>query len=208
MKIVLLGPPGAGKGTQALRISRDYGIAHISTGDIFRSNIREMTELGRLAKSYIDKGELVPDEVTISMVKDRLTADDCRDGFLLDGFPRTLGQAEAFDAMTRIDIALNIDVEEALLVKRIAGRRVCSCGASYHIDNLGGSNICPKCGKELLQRDDDKEETVMNRLLVYKNQTAPLIAHYTEQGVLVSVDGSLGIDEVYAKIREILDGRK
>jgi len=206
MKIVLLGPPGAGKGTQAMRIVRDYGLAHISTGDIFRMNIRENTELGQLAKSYIDNGQLVPDEVTIAMVEDRLAKDDCKEGFLLDGFPRTVAQAKAFDEKMAIDIALNIEADDDALVARIAGRRMCSCGATYHIDWLDGKNTCQKCGAELYQRDDDKEETVYKRLQVYKEQTAPLAAHYEAQGVLKGVDGMQDVEDVYAQIKMILDG--
>lgn len=206
MKVVLLGPPGAGKGTQAMRIVRDFGLAHISTGDIFRMNMRENTELGQLAKSYIDNGQLVPDEVTIAMVEDRLAKDDCKEGFLLDGFPRTVAQAKAFDEKMSIDVALNIDADDDALVSRIAGRRMCSCGATYHVDWLDGKNTCEKCGAELYQRDDDKEETVYKRLQVYKEQTAPLAAHYDAQGVLKSVDGMQDVDAVYAQIKVILDG--
>lgn len=206
MKVVLLGPPGAGKGTQAMRIVRDFGLAHISTGDIFRMNMRENTELGQLAKSYIDNGQLVPDEVTIAMVEDRLAKDDCKEGFLLDGFPRTVAQAKAFDEKMSIDVALNIDADDDALVSRIAGRRMCSCGATYHVDWLDGKTTCDKCGAELYQRDDDKEETVYKRLQVYKEQTAPLAAHYDAQGVLKSVDGMQDVDAVYAQIKVILDG--
>ena len=206
MKIVLLGPPGAGKGTQAMRIVRDYGLAHISTGDIFRMNIRENTELGQLAKSYIDNGQLVPDEVTIAMVEDRLAKDDCKEGFLLDGFPRTVAQAKAFDEKMSIDVALNIEADDDALVARIADRRMCSCGATYHVDWLDGKTTCAKCGAELYQRDDDKEETVYKRLHVYKEQTAPLAAHYDAQGVLKGVDGMQDVEAVYAQIKVILDG--
>ena len=206
MKIILLGPPGAGKGTQAMRIAHDYHLAHISTGDIFRMNMRENTELGQLAKSYINQGQLVPDDVTIAMVEDRLKRDDCMQGFLLDGFPRTVAQAEAFDKKMQIDVALDIEAPDELLVWRIAGRRMCACGATYHVDWLEeGETTCRKCGDTLYQREDDREETVYKRLLVYKEQTAPLVEHYRAHGVLRSVDGTLDVDAVYAQIKRILD---
>ena len=208
MKIILLGPPGAGKGTQAMRIARDYNLAHISTGDIFRTNMRENTELGKLAKSYIDQGQLVPDDVTIAMVHDRLQKDDCRDGFLLDGFPRTVAQAKAFDEAVKVDLALDIEAPDELLVRRIAGRRMCPCGATYHVDWLDGKTTCGECGSDLYQRDDDREETVYKRLLVYKEQTAPLAAHYKSLGVLRGVDGTKDVDEVYAQIKSVLDELK
>ena len=206
MKVVLLGPPGAGKGTQAMRIAKDYNLAHISTGDIFRMNMRENTELGKLAKSYMDQGQLVPDDVTIAMVLDRLQMDDCKNGYLLDGFPRTVAQAKAFDETTKLDVALDIEAPDELLVRRIAGRRMCSCGATYHVDWLNGKTTCDVCGKELYQRDDDREETVYKRLMVYKDQTAPLIEHYAAAGVLKSVDGAQDVDKVYEEIQKILDG--
>ncbi|MBQ6475103.1 MAG: adenylate kinase [Clostridia bacterium] len=206
MKVVLLGPPGAGKGTQAMRIAKEYQLAHISTGDIFRQNLRENTELGKLAKSYMDQGQLVPDDVTIAMVLDRLQKDDCQNGYLLDGFPRTVAQAKAFDETTKIDVALDIEAPDELLVRRIAGRRMCSCGATYHVDWLNGKTTCDVCGKELYQRDDDREETVYKRLMVYKEQTAPLIDHYAQAGVLKSVDGAQDVEKVYEEIKKVLDG--
>ena len=206
MKVVLLGPPGAGKGTQAMRIAKEYQLAHISTGDIFRQNLRENTELGKLAKSYMDQGQLVPDDVTIAMVLDRLQKDDCQNGYLLDGFPRTVAQAKAFDETTKIDVALDIEAPDELLVRKIAGRRMCSCGATYHVDWLNGKTTCDVCGKELYQRDDDREETVYKRLMVYKEQTAPLIDHYAQAGVLKSVDGAQDVEKVYEEIKKVLDG--
>lgn len=205
MKIILLGAPGAGKGTQAVRLAKRYNIPHISTGDIFRSNIKERTPIGIVAKSYIDKGQLVPDEVTIQIVKERLEKDDCKNGYLLDGFPRTVSQAEALDGFSEIDSVVNIDVPLHKLMRRITGRRVCGkCGESYHIDYLDGSTSCRKCDGELIQRADDNEETVGKRLEVYEKQTAPLIDHYKSKGKLIDVDGDGDIDSVFAAIVERL----
>lgn len=205
MKVILLGAPGAGKGTQAVRLAKRYNIPHISTGDIFRSNIKERTPIGIVAKSYIDKGQLVPDEVTIQIVKERLEKDDCKNGYLLDGFPRTVSQAEALDGFSEIDSVVNIDVPLHKLMRRITGRRVCGkCGESYHIDYLDGSTSCRKCDGELIQRADDNEETVGKRLEVYEKQTAPLIDHYKSKGKLVDVDGDGDIDSVFAAIVERL----
>ena len=205
MKIVLLGAPGAGKGTQAVRLAEKYNIPHISTGDIFRSNIKERTPIGIVAKSFIDKGQLVPDEVTIQIVKERLEKDDCKNGYLLDGFPRTVSQAEALDGFSKVDVVVNIDVPLHKLMKRITGRRVCGkCGESYHIDYLDGSTSCRKCDGELIQRADDNEETVGKRFEVYKKQTAPLIDHYKSKGKLIEVDGDGDIDSVFAAIVERL----
>ncbi len=187
MNIILLGAPGAGKGTQASKIQDKYNLLHISTGDIFRANIKGGTEIGKLAKSYIDAGKLVPDEVTCDIVKDRLTWNDAKKGYMLDGFPRNLFQAEELDKFAHIDLCLNIDVDEALLMDRICGRRVCSCGESYHISTLNGVTTCAKCGKELYQRADDNPETVKARLETYKTQTAPLIEYYGAQGKLATV---------------------
>lgn len=205
MKVILLGAPGAGKGTQAVRLAKRYNIPHISTGDIFRSNIKERTPIGIVAKSYIDKGQLVPDEVTIQIVKERLEKDDCKNGYLLDGFPRTVSQAEALDGFSEIDSVVNIDVPLNKLMRRITGRRVCGkCGESYHIDYLDGSTSCRKCDGELIQREDDNEETVGKRLEVYEKQTAPLIDHYKSKGKLIDVDGDGDIDSVFAAIVERL----
>ena len=201
MNIILLGAPGAGKGTQATRISDRYGLPHISTGDIFRENIKNGTPIGLLAKSYTDKGQLVPDEVTCEIVKDRLAKEDCKNGYLLDGFPRTLVQAEALDKFATIDAVININIDFSLLMARLCGRRVCkNCGESYHVDFLGGKTTCERCGGELYQRKDDNEETVGNRLEVYTGQTAPLIDYYEKKGVLHNVNGVGAIDEVFARI--------
>lgn len=205
MKVILLGAPGAGKGTQAVRLAKRYNIPHISTGDIFRSNIKERTPIGIVAKSYIDKGQLVPDEVTIQIVKERLEKDDCKNGYLLDGFPRTVSQAEALDGFSEIDSVVNIDVPLNKLMRRITGRRVCGkCGESYHIDYLDGSTSCRKCDGELIQRADDNEEAVGKRLEVYEKQTAPLIDHYKSKGKLIDIDGDGDIDSVFAAIVERL----
>ena len=212
MKIVLLGPPGAGKGTQAKSISNRYSIPHISTGDIFRKNISENTPLGIEAKSYMDNGQLVPDEVTINMVKDRLQQDDCKNGYLLDGFPRTVHQAEALDNFLTereesIDTALLIEVPKEFILERMTGRRVClSCGASYHIkfNPPAVDGVCDVCGDNVIQRKDDVEETVKERLDVYERQTQPLIDFYKEKNLLSTVDGTKAINEVFESICEIL----
>ena len=180
--LVFLGAPGAGKGTQAKRISEKYGIPHISTGDILRANIKAGTELGKLAKSYIDKGALVPDEVIIKVMESRLAEADCKNGYLLDGFPRTIEQAKALDKITDVTLAVNIVVDNDAVVARIAGRRMCVCGESYHV-SAHPSDVCDKCGAKLYQRDDDKEETVKSRPEVYERPTAPLIAYDTAKGV-------------------------
>lgn len=201
MNIILLGAPGAGKGTQATKTSEKYRLPHISTGDIFRDNIKRQTPVGLLAKSYTDNGKLVPDEVTCEIVKGRLEADDCKNGYLLDGFPRNLFQAETLESFSKADAVLNIDVDLSLLMARLCGRRVCKdCGESYHVDFLGGKTVCERCGGELYQRKDDNEETVGNRLKVYSEQTAPLIAYYSERNVLLNIDGVGAIDEVFARI--------
>ena len=201
MNIILLGAPGAGKGTQATKISEKYRLPHISTGDIFRDNIKRQTPVGLLAKSYTDNGKLVPDEVTCEIVKGRLEADDCKNGYLLDGFPRNLFQAETLESFSKADAVLNIDVDLSLLMARLCGRRVYKdCSESYHVDFLGGKTVCERCGGELYQRKDDNEETVGNRLKVYSEQTAPLIAYYSERNVLLNIDGVGAIDEVFARI--------
>ena len=212
MKIVMLGAPGAGKRTQAIKIADKYDIPHISTGDIFRANIKGGTELGQKAKSYIDKGELVPDEVTIGMLLDRIAQDDCKNGYVLDGFPRTIPQAESLtEALKsqgdRIDFALNIDVPDEAIIKRMSGRRACpKCGATYHIVYAAPKteNICDKCGTELIIRSDDKPETVKDRLNVYHQQTEPLIAYYKTAGVLREVDGTQELPKVFEDVVAIL----
>ncbi|WP_300351216.1 adenylate kinase [Clostridium sp.] len=216
MKIVLLGPPGAGKGTQAKSISNRYSIPHISTGDIFRKNISENTPLGVEAKTYMDNGQLVPDEVTINMVKDRLQQNDCKNGYLLDGFPRTVLQAEALDSFLiergeSIDTALLIEVPKEFILERMTGRRVCpSCGASYHIKFNPPANDgkCDLCGSDVIQRKDDTEETVKERLEVYENQTQPLIDFYENKKQLSVVDGTQAINEVFESICNILGSEK
>lgn len=192
MNIILLGAPGAGKGTQATKISDKYGMPHISTGDIFRENIKNKTEIGVLAKSYIDKGQLVPDEVTCKIVEERLSRDDCRQkGYLLDGFPRNVAQAEALDKITKIDAVVNINIDFSLLMNRLCGRRVCrECGESYHVSTLNGATTCARCGGELYQRKDDNPETVESRLAVYTEQTAPLIDYYTKKGLILNFAGT------------------
>ena len=210
MNIILLGAPGAGKGTQASKITDAYGIPHISTGDIFRANIKGQTEIGLLAKSYIDKGLLVPDEVTCKIVENRLAEADCKEkGYMLDGFPRTIVQAEALDQVASIDAVINIDIDCSLLMERLCGRRVCKdCGESYHMSTLGGATTCARCGGELYQRKDDNPETVQSRLDVYNAQTAPLIAYYTEKGLLINVQGDAAPEAVFAEIKSKLDALK
>ncbi|VUT26875.1 MAG: Adenylate kinase [Candidatus Methanolliviera sp. GoM_asphalt] len=212
MNIILLGPPGSGKGTQAKLIEERCGIPQISTGDMLRKAVENKTELGIKAKNYMDSGALVPDELVIMITEERLKAEDCRDGFILDGFPRTVTQAEALDEVLnkmnkKIDNALNIEVKEDDIIRRMSGRRICKgCGASYHIifNPPNEENICDLCGGELYQRDDDKEETVRNRLKVYKDQTEPLINYYREKSVLRSIDGGRKIEEINQLIEEIL----
>ena len=216
MKIVLLGPPGAGKGTQAKSISNRYSIPHISTGDIFRKNISEETPLGIEAKQYIDNGQLVPDEVTINMVKDRLTWEDCENGYLLDGFPRTVAQAEALQEFLNsrnesLDTALCIEVPSSFILERMTGRRVCpSCGASYHVkfNPPTKAGVCDVCGSDIVQRKDDTEETVSERLEVYERQTQPLIDFYNNKNLLSTVDGTKAINEVFESICSILGSVK
>lgn len=211
MKIILLGPPGAGKGTQAKSISNRYSIPHISTGDIFRKNISENTPLGIEAKSYMDNGQLVPDEVTINMVKDRLQQDDCKKGYLLDGFPRTVSQAEALQGFLKernekLDTALCIEVPREFILERMTGRRVCpSCGASYHIKfNPPADGKCELCGSDVVQRKDDTAETVRERLDVYERETQPLIDFYKNIDLLSVVDGTQAINEVFGSICKLL----
>ena len=209
MNIILLGAPGAGKGTQASKISDAYKLPHISTGDIFRENIKNQTPIGLLAKSYIDKGQLVPDEVTCKIVEERISREDCKNGYMLDGFPRTIAQAEALDKITKIDLVVNIDVDFSLLLDRLCGRRVCKdCGESYHVSRLNGETKCARCGGELYQRKDDNPETVQSRLDVYSAQTAPLIEYYAAKGLLFNVDGNNAPENVFAKVSEKLDAMK
>ena len=212
MKIIMLGAPGAGKGTQAQMIADKYDIPHISTGDIFRENVKKGTELGMEAKKYMDQGLLVPDELTVKILLDRVAKPDCKNGYVLDGFPRTIPQAEVLDkAITelgeKIDYAINVDVPDENIIRRMSGRRAClACGATYHIEHIPPKQegICDKCGKELVQRDDDREETVKNRLDVYHKQTQPLIDFYTKQGVLRTVDGTMDMKDVFTAITTLL----
>ena len=212
MKIIMLGAPGAGKGTQAKQIAGKYQIPHISTGDIFRANIKEGTELGMKAKTFMDQGALVPDELTVALVVDRIQKDDCKNGFVLDGFPRTIPQAEVLDKTLaemgeKTDYAIDVDVPDENIVNRMGGRRACvNCGATYHIVNIPTKveGICDKCNSETILRDDDKPETVQKRLSVYHEQTQPLIDYYKSQGILKTVDGTRPMDDVFAAIVEIL----
>lgn len=212
MKLIMLGAPGAGKGTQAKMIAEAYGIPHISTGDIFRANIKNNTELGRKAKEYMDQGLLVPDELVVDLVADRLQQEDAKKGFVLDGFPRTIPQAEALDAAldkmgTKMDYAIEVDVPDQNIIRRMSGRRACvGCGATYHIVTIPPKveGICDTCGASLILRDDDKEETVLRRLEIYHEQTQPLIDYYNKQNILVSVDGTMGVHEIKDAIVKIL----
>ncbi len=212
MKIIMLGAPGAGKGTQAKQIADKYHIPHISTGDIFRANIKNGTELGKKAKEYMDQGALVPDELTCDLVMDRIAQDDAKNGFVLDGFPRTIPQAEALTAALekigqKMDFAIDVDVPDENIVNRMSGRRAClNCGATYHIVSIPPKKegICDRCGNEIVLRDDDKPETVQKRLTVYHEQTQPLIDYYKKQGILKSVDGTVPMDEVFRSIVAIL----
>lgn len=211
MKIIMLGAPGAGKGTQAKMIAEKYGIPHISTGDIFRSNIKNGTELGKKAKSYMDQGLLVPDELVVDLVVDRVQKDDCTKGYILDGFPRTIPQAEALDAALgeeKIDYALDIEVPDENIITRMSGRRACvGCGATYHIvyNPTKTEGICDACGEKLILRDDDKPETVQKRLDVYHEQTQPLIDYYSKAGSLVELDGTVDINVVFDNIIKVLE---
>ncbi len=212
MKIIMLGAPGAGKGTQAKMLADKYMIPHISTGDIFRANIKNGTELGQKAKTYMDQGLLVPDELVCDLVVDRVQQDDCAKGYILDGFPRTIPQAEALDAAlaklgAKIDYAVNVEVPDENIVRRMSGRRACvACGATYHIvyNPTKVEGVCDRCEKELILRDDDKPETVTKRLNVYHEQTQPLIEYYTKQGALVEVNGTMNMDDVFNAIVNIL----
>ena len=213
MKIIMLGAPGAGKGTQAKMIADKFNIPHISTGDIFRANIKNGTELGKKAKEYMDKGQLVPDELTVEILLDRVASDDCKNGYVLDGFPRTIPQADVLDKELtklgdKVDFAINVDVPDENIVRRMSGRRAClKCGATYHIEHIPPKQegICDKCGSELVQRDDDKPETVQNRLSVYHEQTQPLIDYYDKKNILKSVDGTKDMQEVFSDIVNVLN---
>ena len=213
MKIIMLGAPGAGKGTQAKMLSERYGIPHISTGDIFRMNIKNNTELGQKAKGYMDAGQLVPDELVVDLGVDRIKAKDCMKGFILDGFPRTIPQAEALDYALnnqneKIDYAINVDVPDENIIKRMSGRRACvGCGATYHLvyNPTKTEGVCDVCGEKLILRDDDKPETVQKRLDVYHEQTQPLIDYYNKKEVILTVDGTQDIDVVYDEITKVLD---
>ena len=212
MKIIMLGAPGAGKGTQAKKIAAKYGIPHISTGDIFRANIKEGTELGKKAKTYMDQGLLVPDELVVDLVVDRLSQADCKKGYVLDGFPRTIPQAESLDAALakigeKMEYAIDVDVPDENIINRMGGRRACvGCGATYHVEFNPAKveGICDVCGEKLILRDDDKPETVQKRLRVYHEQTQPLIEYYTNQGILKTVDGTVDMEDVFAAIVSIL----
>lgn len=209
MNVIFLGPPGAGKGTQAVRVCERLGIPQISTGEILRRAIREKTPTGLAAKSYIDKGALVPDSVVIDIVRERLAQEDCQKGYVLDGFPRTVPQAQALAGFADIDAVIDIDVSDEKLIERLSGRRVCpSCGGTYHVSHLDGATACEKCGAALIQRDDDKPETVLSRLTVYHAQTAPLIAFYAERGLLRKVDGAQPMDDCFAAILAALGETK
>ncbi|BAU26084.1 adenylate kinase [Aneurinibacillus soli] len=215
MNIILMGLPGAGKGTQGERIVEGFGIPHISTGDMFRAAIKDETEMGKLAKSYMDQGHLVPDEVVIGIVKERLGKADCEKGFMLDGFPRTLAQAEALDVMLEslareIDHVINIDVDRSILLERLTGRRICrSCGATYHVvfNPTSQEGICDKCGGELYQRDDDNEATVATRLDVNIEQSAPILKYYEAKGLLRDINGQQDIDKVFEDVAQVLRGK-
>ncbi len=203
--IILLGAPGAGKGTQAAMIAEEFNVPHISTGDILRRNMKEGTPLGLKAKAFVESGGLVPDEVVIGLVEDRLSQDDCKNGYILDGFPRTIAQAEALDKVARIDLAINIDVPFETIIDRLGGRRVCVCGETYHVSMLNGETTCKRCGKELFIRDDDKPETVKNRLKVYSDQTQPLIDYYRSQNKVVDIKANGTKEEIFADIKKVLE---
>lgn len=212
MKIIMLGAPGAGKGTQAIKIADKYGIPHISTGDLFRSNIGNNTELGREAKKYMDAGKLVPDELTVRMLFDRVSNEDCKNGYVLDGFPRTIAQAEVLEEEVgkrddRIDFAINVDVPDDHIIRRMSGRRACpKCGATYHIEHVPPKKegICDSCGEQLILRNDDAPETVQKRLNVYHEQTQPLIDFYDKRKILRTVDGTKDLQDVFQEIVKIL----
>ncbi len=212
MKIVMLGAPGAGKGTQAKMIAEEYGIPHVSTGDIFRANVSKGTQLGVEAKKYMDQGLLVPDELTVKILLDRVAKEDCAGGYVLDGFPRTIPQAQVLDEALdklgeKLDYAIDVDVPDENIVRRMSGRRAClKCGATYHVEQIPPKKegVCDDCGSELVLRDDDKAETVSNRLKIYHDQTQPLIDYYTQKGILKTVDGTMDMKDVFGAIKNIL----
>ena len=212
MKIVMLGAPGAGKGTQAKMIADEYGIPHVSTGDIFRANVSKGTQLGVEAKKYMDQGLLVPDELTVKILLDRVAKEDCAGGYVLDGFPRTIPQAQVLDEALdklgeKLDYAIDVDVPDENIVRRMSGRRAClKCGATYHVEHIPPKKegVCDGCGSELVLRDDDKAETVSNRLKIYHDQTQPLIDYYTQKGILKTVDGTMDMKDVFGAIKNIL----
>lgn len=208
LKLIIFGPPSAGKGTQAQRLSKEYGLPQVSTGDLLREAVAKQTPLGQRIKSYLDTGRLGPDDLIVQLIKERVSKPDCAKGYLLDGFPRTMGQAEELDKMTDVDLVLNIVVDPESLVERAVGRRICmKCNAVYNVSSNPPKvqGVCDKCGGGLIQRDDDKEATVRNRLKVYQEQTAPLIEHFRKKGNIVDIDGSKGIDGVYSQMTGAID---
>lgn len=205
MKLILLGAPGAGKGTQAALISDKYGIPQISTGNILRANIKERTPLGMIAKSLIDEGKFVPDDIVVEIVRERLKEPDCKNGWLLDGFPRTINQANELAKFAQTDAVLDIFVPFDCLLDRISGRRVCVCGKTFHVSTLNGRTTCPGCGQQLYQRADDNEETVKTRLEVYRAQTEPLTQYYESKGLLVTIDGNKSVENVFLSVSKELD---
>ena len=211
MKLIIFGPPSAGKGTQAQKLSKKYGIPQVATGDLLREAVAKQTPLGVKIKSYLDTGKLGPDDLIVQLIKERVSKPDCKGGYLLDGFPRTMGQAKELDKMTQVDLVLNIAVDFEALVERAVGRRICpKCAAVYHVkfNAPKKAGVCDKCGAQLIQRDDDKEATVRNRLKVYQEQTAPLLEHFRAKGNLIDIDGSKGIDDVFSQMTRAIDALK